>query len=437
MFRFPLILKLFVLLTVGSLLPRTASADIGPEFLESFVYSGTNSLSKITNTVTQACLEGNRIAYEMCLRIRDAVGKAELDNPTPDRREKTSQLYEDTERDWFAMIEKKANKGDPFFLVVLGGIYFDGEAFIPKDTAKGIKLWEQAAQKKSELGNYYLGLVFHDGLSAPVDYAKALQYYRQAAELGSSSALCNLGLMYNAGEGCSKDFTKAMECFDKAARMNHAWAQYNLGVCYCYGTENFPQNKELGVKWMRAAAANGHRFAKEYLNNFVDQTPLKRTLPMVIENKQSAVVSTLIAFDAIKTTIQQPTIAILCLTDMYDLQAGLYDYEAAAFLNNYSQTLNSFLKGIRSFPKTPSPNSPALSADKVKIFIVECLDDARARARELNKEYHATSNTDAIPILYVFYKERFQKTYTWIDDPDSIGSELKSVVESLLTQGPP
>jgi TPR repeat protein len=62
--------------------------------------------------------------------------------------------------------------------------------------------------------------------------------------------------------------------YRKAARQGDAKAQYNLGLCYRDG-EGVRKNRRLAIRWLKDAAAKGHKGAANELRHFLRDTRAK------------------------------------------------------------------------------------------------------------------------------------------------------------------
>ena len=331
-------------------------------------------------------------------------------------------------------LEKKAVDGDPFFMAVMGYMNFEG-CGVPKDKEKGVVWWKKAAELNSGLAKSNYGRCLANGDSVTRDLRKAAVLFREAGELEVPWGWWNLGCLYFNNEYLGhQDLKKALECWAKSAFLGHSRSQYQLGFYFCFGDEDFPQNKELGLKWMRAAASNGHHGAMDYISNYVDKISAQRTLPTIIDDKTTDVAASFIAFDKIKESLKEPKVSVVCLVDAYE-----FPIPRPANLPNKtpSNMLDIYLNGLRTIKRQSADSGvKALNPDDVKIFIVECREDTRARAREFNRENNLDKHDGSIPVIYVFHMGRLVETYTYMKSPGPNGEALKSLVERLLMKEP-
>jgi len=90
------------------------------------------------------------------------------------------------------------------------------------------------------------------------DYVEAEKWLSRAAEQGNNEyAQFYLGLMYGNGLGVPQNDAEAVKWCRLAAEQGHNQAQYHLGLAYANGT-GIPQNAAEAEKWFRLAAEHGH-----------------------------------------------------------------------------------------------------------------------------------------------------------------------------------
>ncbi|MGE4490542.1 MAG: trypsin-like peptidase domain-containing protein [Kiritimatiellales bacterium] len=103
---------------------------------------------------------------------------------------------------------------------------------------------------------YYVGVVYDEGLGVSADNEEAIKWYRLAAEQGHKDAQYTLGVYYDAGTGVSQNAEEAAKWYRLAAEQGHSVAQFNLGVCYAEG-QGVDKDYEEAVKWYRLSAEQG------------------------------------------------------------------------------------------------------------------------------------------------------------------------------------
>ena len=85
------------------------------------------------------------------------------------------------------------------------------------DYATALRDWRPLAEQGNANAQFFLGLMYGNGLGVPRDYAKALQWWRKAAEQGVAGAQYNLGQMYRYGYGVPQDYVQAHMWYSLAA----------------------------------------------------------------------------------------------------------------------------------------------------------------------------------------------------------------------------
>ena len=101
---------------------------------------------------------------------------------------------------------------------------------------------------------YTLGGFYYGGLyGLPKDHAKALELWHQAAELGSAKSYYSIGVAYSDGEGVERDEKKAEYYYELAAMGGHVKARHNLGAI-----EYRARNMDRAMKHFMIAAGSGY-----------------------------------------------------------------------------------------------------------------------------------------------------------------------------------
>jgi TPR repeat protein len=103
-----------------------------------------------------------------------------------------------------------------------------------------------------------LGAAYTYGRGVPASSRRAVHYYSLAARQGHISAICNLASCYFAGRGVRKDQPKAAKLYRKAALKGDHQAQCELGIMYRFG-EGIRRNRKLALYWLRRASRNDPR----------------------------------------------------------------------------------------------------------------------------------------------------------------------------------
>jgi hypothetical protein len=105
---------------------------------------------------------------------------------------------------------------------------------------------------------------FEEGLAAyeRAAYETAFKEFMEAAEQGHAEAQFYLGLMYLEGIGVLKNYAEAFKWFRMAAEQGHAGAQTSLGAMYASG-RGVPRDYVMSYMWANLAASQGEETASE------------------------------------------------------------------------------------------------------------------------------------------------------------------------------
>lgn len=195
-------------------------------------------------------------------------------------------------------IQKAVDLGFPYAQYVLGRYYLNG--LVQQDTAQGLHLLEQAAERNVGealllLGDYYLfdydqleeyekgfgyyqkayelgylsdglGMCYEYGMGVEAQPATAFSYYKQAAEKGNKEAIYRIARCYYFGIGTDEDKKEAYQHFLQVAHEGNMYACYFMGIQLLEG-EGIKANPQEGVDWIRKAAESDYAEAQFKLAN--------------------------------------------------------------------------------------------------------------------------------------------------------------------------
>ena len=357
----------------------------------------------------------------------------------------------EVERNWVAEVARRADAGDAFYMTVMGEIcqgamevvegkwQWIGIDGAPVDQQKVLQWWEKAAELNCGLAQFKLGIYHISTRCRLKDSEKSARYFEKAANWGVPVAWHWLARLHGGGslKGGS-NMKKAVECWTKAAALNVPEAQYQLGLYHLYGSDHVTYDKELGLRLLRTAEAAGSWDAKKvldwYTSAYLNKTRPARTLPCVIQDQGTEVVSTYIASNAVMANVKQAKVSIVCFIDVYAAQSGRSANLTPA---TPSQGLDRYLSGVRTLKHQEGGQRGrgAINPQDVRIFIVECWDETWWRARLFDREIGLKDYDNSIPVIYVFHDGRCVQRYTYERNPGEQGEELKALVEELLSGG--
>jgi TPR repeat protein/predicted Ser/Thr protein kinase len=131
--------------------------------------------------------------------------------------------------------------------------------------------YEEASEKGSSLGDYFLSKLYYQGWGVERDPQKGRFYAERALDEGYDLAAYNLGLAYLYGWGVEMDTTQSIKYFDHAipaiqekSETGDAEAQFLLGNIYRWGYGR-SRNDYEAFNWFKKSAEQGHLTAQTRL----------------------------------------------------------------------------------------------------------------------------------------------------------------------------
>ena len=165
----------------------------------------------------------------------------------------------------FEYMVKAADEGNVFAQYRVGKEYYSGE-ITEHNTDKAIYYLNKASLQNNEFASYVLGKIYKDNNQ----YAKAeAEFQKCSNEYIKQYAEYHLGKMYLDKEGEIYNPEKGIEHLEKSYEGGNSTAAFSLGIMYLKG-ESVNQNKTLGMVWIEKAAKEGNEYAKEFLNNNIN-----------------------------------------------------------------------------------------------------------------------------------------------------------------------
>lgn len=139
-----------------------------------------------------------------------------------------------------------------------------------RDPDRAAQLLKSVAPRGNTEAQYYLGLLYQEGVGVPQDREEALNWLLAAAEGGKVEAQFELSRIYSTRKTGSANAQNALRWLREAANQNHAEAQYFLGYAYDQG-RGLPADKKEGFDWLYRSAERGYVPAqvvigRKYLN---------------------------------------------------------------------------------------------------------------------------------------------------------------------------
>jgi TPR repeat protein/serine/threonine protein kinase len=197
------------------------------------------------------------------------------------------------------VFQKAADQGYVGAQFCLGLMYDTGDG-VEVDKPKAAELYQRAADQGRVDAQFNLGRMYFIGDSVNLDKRLAAELFTKAADQGDAQAQNILGCMYLNGDGIHVNEVKAAGLFAKAAHQGHGGAHYKLAMMYILGAGIQMDRKKAqqlfrdllgrssaeemeehganlldgpktamerawGIRFLKAAAAEGHAGAKEQL----------------------------------------------------------------------------------------------------------------------------------------------------------------------------
>ena len=139
-------------------------------------------------------LEGMQSSFEVCcmkLVCNGCISASEKRGMEDCPFCRASTPTEDSQS--LALVQKRADAGDPLAIYHLGTKYQDGQLGLEKDVARAVELYKRAAELGVKYAHYSLGCLYDEGEDVERDTAKMIRHWEKAAMCGSVYARCNLG----------------------------------------------------------------------------------------------------------------------------------------------------------------------------------------------------------------------------------------------------
>ena len=153
-----------------------------------------------------------------------------------------------------AMIQKRADAGDPVAMFDLGQQYRFGKYGLKKDVTRAVELYERAAELGSKVAHFALGSLYEEGVDVEKDTIKATRHYEAAAMSGDVYARFNLGCK----EYVARNVDLALQHWKIAANLGVQHALDNVKGMFILG---------LATKADYAEALRGYQNAVEEMRS--------------------------------------------------------------------------------------------------------------------------------------------------------------------------
>jgi uncharacterized protein len=83
------------------------------------------------------------------------------------------------------------------------------EAYTAGDYGKAMAEFQALADQGNVDGQYFLGLLYHNGFGVKPDQVEAVKWFQKAAQQGDARSQYYVGIIYSTGKGIAKDLPMA------------------------------------------------------------------------------------------------------------------------------------------------------------------------------------------------------------------------------------
>ncbi len=153
------------------------------------------------------------------------------------------------------------------------------------DYATALRQWTPLVEQGNSAAQFFLGLLYEEGLGVPQNYETAVKWWTLAAVQGSPGARFKLGLMYDVGRGVPQDYKTAIKWYTLAAERGNADAQFALGLMYAKG-QGATQDNVYAYMWWSIAVSSGNRDAvinKDIVSQAMTPTQIEKAKELARE----------------------------------------------------------------------------------------------------------------------------------------------------------
>ncbi|MCP3667815.1 MAG: hypothetical protein GY696_35885 [Gammaproteobacteria bacterium] len=141
------------------------------------------------------------------------------------------------------------------------------------------KKWEQSmtlllpqAEAGSPPAQFFVSLMFRQGLGVDLDTVMANDWLKRSAKGGFAAAQFNYGNLFLKGDGVEKDDVKVVTWWEKSANQAYVRAQFNLATFYYLG-RGVAKDRDKSIFWYRQASLGGSKRADKILQKLTAAKP--------------------------------------------------------------------------------------------------------------------------------------------------------------------
>lgn len=163
-----------------------------------------------------------------------------------------------------SLLQTAAQNGHALSMLTLGKLYHEG-TLISKDDSKALYWYSQANSHNFPEAQYELAmLLLNESWQTNED---PIQLLNKAAEHDYVPAQLALAKMYQDGQKVPRNEASAFGWYLRAAKMADPEAYYQIGLSFVHGQLKQPQNRDLGVDYLKQAAELNYMPAQYALAN--------------------------------------------------------------------------------------------------------------------------------------------------------------------------
>lgn len=159
-------------------------------------------------------------------------------------------------------LHRAADQGQVEAAVLLARLYLSNTAGgVERNPEQAVVLFRTAAARGNAEAQYYLGLLYGQGVGVAANPVEALAWMQAAAESGHVASQFELSRIYARGLGTEEDPVKALRWLQEAAGQGHLEAQYFLAHALDSG-RGVAQDRDAALNWLLRSAEGGFLSAK-------------------------------------------------------------------------------------------------------------------------------------------------------------------------------
>jgi len=136
-----------------------------------------------------------------------------------------------------------------------------------------------------------------------------------------------------------------------------------------------------------------------------------------------------ITWEEAQTCTNAARVVILCVVDTFE------NHEARSGTNSFSpaQLMDWRLSGVINLAKhADTAGKSVIDPGQIRIFYVECGEEAHAKARLMHERFVAGTYDDSIPAIYVFNNGALLDWYSYYRNAGTRGVKLRTLVREVF-----